>query len=31
MSPTVLGQAVGITFEQIQKYEQGLNRIGASV
>ncbi|MBP7064372.1 MAG: helix-turn-helix transcriptional regulator [Ferrovibrio sp.] len=30
MSQTVLGQAVGITFQQIQKYEKGLNRIGAS-
>lgn len=25
-----LGDAVGITFQQIQKYEKGLNRIGAS-
>jgi transcriptional regulator with XRE-family HTH domain len=25
-----IGEAVGITFQQIQKYERGLNRIGAS-
>jgi len=25
-----LGQALGITFQQIQKYEHGTNRIGAS-
>jgi transcriptional regulator with XRE-family HTH domain len=30
MSQTSLGQAVGITFQQIQKYERGTNRIGAS-
>jgi transcriptional regulator with XRE-family HTH domain len=30
LSLTALGQAVGITFQQIQKYENGVNRIGAS-
>ncbi len=30
MSQTALGKAVGITFQQIQKYERGVNRIGAS-
>jgi transcriptional regulator with XRE-family HTH domain len=30
MSQTVLGDALGITFQQIQKYENGSNRIGAS-
>lgn len=25
-----LGEAVGLTFQQIQKYERGLNRMGAS-
>ena len=30
MSQEMLGKAVGITFQQIQKYERGLNRIGAS-
>lgn len=25
-----LGESVGITFQQIQKYERGLNRIGSS-
>lgn len=30
MSQEKLGQAVGITFQQIQKYERGLNRIGSS-
>ncbi len=25
-----LGQAVGITFQQVQKYERGTNRVGAS-
>ena len=29
MSQTDLGQALGITFQQIQKYERGLNRIGS--
>jgi transcriptional regulator with XRE-family HTH domain len=30
MSQTNLGDAVGLTFQQIQKYEKGTNRIGAS-
>lgn len=30
MSQTKLGKAVGLTFQQIQKYEHGSNRIGAS-
>ena len=29
MSQTKLGDAVGLTFQQIQKYEKGTNRIGA--
>ena len=29
MSQTELGEAVGLTFQQIQKYEKGANRIGA--
>lgn len=30
MSQEKLGNSVGLTFQQIQKYERGLNRIGAS-
>src|SRR5271154_5047757 len=30
MSQERLGNAVGLTFQQIQKYERGANRIGAS-
>ena len=30
MSQHVLGKQLGVTFQQIQKYEKGLNRIGAS-
>jgi len=30
MSQTALGDQVGVTFQQIQKYERGDNRIGAS-
>jgi len=30
MSQGKLGNAVGLTFQQIQKYEKGANRIGAS-
>lgn len=30
MSQEKLGEAVGLTFQQIQKYEKGANRIGAS-
>lgn len=29
MSQEKLGQALGLTFQQVQKYEKGLNRIGA--
>ncbi|BBF92690.1 helix-turn-helix domain-containing protein [Blastochloris tepida] len=30
MSQEKLGDALGITFQQVQKYEKGTNRIGAS-
>jgi transcriptional regulator with XRE-family HTH domain len=30
MSQTQLGAALGLTFQQVQKYEKGTNRIGAS-
>ena len=30
MSQTKVGDAVGLTFQQIQKYERGSNRIGSS-
>jgi transcriptional regulator with XRE-family HTH domain len=29
MSQELLGEALGISFQQIQKYEKGVNRIGA--
>lgn len=29
MSQTTLGEAIGVTFQQVQKYEKGLNRVGA--
>jgi transcriptional regulator with XRE-family HTH domain len=29
MSQTVLGDKLGITFQQVQKYEKGVNRIGS--
>jgi len=29
LSQTALGEALGVTFQQIQKYEKGQNRIGA--
>jgi transcriptional regulator with XRE-family HTH domain len=29
MSQTELGEAIGVTFQQIQKYEKGINRVGA--
>jgi transcriptional regulator with XRE-family HTH domain len=29
MSQTELGKAIGVTFQQIQKYENGKNRVGA--
>ena len=30
MSQTKLGDAIGLTFQQVQKYERGANRIGSS-
>jgi len=30
MSQTNLGDALGLTFQQVQKYERGTNRVGAS-
>lgn len=30
ISQEKLGEALGLTFQQIQKYEKGINRIGAS-
>jgi len=30
LSQTQLGDLIGVTFQQVQKYEQGTNRIGAS-
>jgi transcriptional regulator with XRE-family HTH domain len=30
MSQEALGEALGITFQQVQKYERGVNRMGAS-
>jgi transcriptional regulator with XRE-family HTH domain len=30
MSQEKLGEALGLTFQQVQKYEKGMNRIGAS-
>ncbi len=30
MSQTALAERLGITFQQIQKYEKGINRVGAS-
>ena len=30
MSQTKLADALGLTFQQVQKYEKGTNRIGAS-
>jgi len=30
MSQEKLGAAIGLTFQQVQKYERGTNRIGAS-
>jgi transcriptional regulator with XRE-family HTH domain len=30
MSQTQLGDALGLTFQQVQKYEKGTNRMGAS-
>src|SRR5579883_3316499 len=30
MSQEKLGDAIGLTFQQVQKYERGANRVGAS-
>src|SRR3954471_20240428 len=30
LSQTQLGDALGLTFQQVQKYEKGTNRVGAS-
>jgi transcriptional regulator with XRE-family HTH domain len=30
MTQTTLGKAIGLTFQQVQKYERGANRIGSS-
>ncbi|NTF72823.1 helix-turn-helix domain-containing protein [Rhizobium rhizogenes] len=30
MSQMALGEALGVTFQQVQKYEKGTNRVGAS-
>ncbi len=30
MSQTTLGQVIDVTFQQVQKYENGANRVGAS-
>ena len=30
MSQTTLGEAIGLSFQQVQKYERGMNRIGSS-
>lgn len=30
LSQGALGQAIGVTFQQIQKYERGANRVSAS-
>jgi transcriptional regulator with XRE-family HTH domain len=30
MTQTVLGEKIGVTFQQIQKYERGINRVGGS-
>ncbi len=30
MNQTILGKALGVTFQQVQKYERGTNRVSAS-
>ncbi|HEV2565972.1 MAG TPA: helix-turn-helix domain-containing protein [Microvirga sp.] len=30
MSQEKLGESIGITFQQVQKYERGMNRVGAA-
>lgn len=29
ITQTAMGQAIGVTFQQVQKYEKGANRVGA--
>ena len=31
LAQSVLGEAIGVTFQQIQKYEKGANRVSASM
>lgn len=31
MTQTDLGKAIGVTFQQVQKYEKGMNRVSASM
>ncbi len=31
MTQAVLGKAIGVTFQQVQKYEAGINRVSASM
>lgn len=31
MSQSALGEAIGVSFQQVQKYERGANRVSASV
>jgi len=30
MSQEAIGAAIGVSFQQVQKYERGVNRVGAS-
>ena len=30
MSQSALGESLGVTFQQVQKYEKGVNRVGSS-
>ena len=30
ISQTEMGERIGVTFQQVQKYEKGVNRIGSS-
>ena len=31
LSQTALGDKIGVTFQQVQKYEKGTNRVGPAV
>lgn len=31
MTQAALGEAIGLTFQQVQKYERGINRVSASI